>query len=75
MDVLAAWISDCCVIQKSAEASAADLYRSYVQWREQNGERPETQTSFGLRLTERGFVRKKSGIVRWLGIGLLSSDG
>lgn len=75
MDVLAAWIADCCVVQKVAEASAADLYRSYTQWREQNGEHPETQTSFGLRLTERGFVRKKSGIVRWLGIGLLSSDG
>ena len=75
MDVLAAWISECCVVQKLAEASAADLYRSYTQWREQNGEHPETQTSFGLRLTERGFVRKKSGIVRWLGIGLLSSDG
>lgn len=75
MDVLAVWISECCVVQKMAEASAADLYRSYTQWREQNGEHPETQTSFGLRLTERGFVRKKSGIVRWLGIGLLSSDG
>ena len=75
MDVLAAWIADCCVVKKLAEASAADLYRSYVQWREQNGERPETQTSFGLRLTERGFerVKRRNGWV-WYGIGLLACD-
>jgi hypothetical protein len=75
MDVLAAWLADCCVIKKLAEAPAADLYRSYVQWREQNGERPETQTSFGLRLTERGFerVKRRNGWV-WYGIGLLACD-
>jgi putative DNA primase/helicase len=75
MDVLASWIADCCVVTKWAEASAADLYRSYVQWREQNGERSETQTSFGLRLTERGFerVKRRNGIF-WMGIGLLSGE-
>ena len=75
MDVLAAWLADCCIVKKVAEASAADLYRSYVQWREQNGERPETQTSFGLRLTERGFerVKRRNGIF-WLGIGLLAGE-
>lgn len=74
MDVLATWISECCVVDKRAEASAADLYRSYIQWREQNGERPETQTSFGLRLTERGFTRfKRRDGIFWGGIGLLSS--
>jgi len=75
MDVLAAWISDCCIVKKVAEASAADLYRSYVQWREANGERAETQTSFGLRLTERGFerVKRRNGIF-WIGIGLLARE-
>ena len=75
MDVLASWMADCCVIAKQAEASAADLYRSYVQWREQNGERLETQTSFGLRLTERGFerLRRRNGIF-WIGIGLLAGE-
>lgn len=75
MDVLAAWISDCCVIKKLAEAKAADLYASYTGWREQNGERPETQTSFGLRLTEQGFerVKRRNGWV-WYGIGLLAPN-
>ena len=72
---MAAWLTDCCVIAKQAEASAADLYRSYVQWREQNGERAETQTRFGSRLTERGFerVKRRNGWV-WYGIGLLKCD-
>ena len=73
MDVLAAWISDCCVVTKLAEAKAADLYASYTGWCDVQGERPESQRSFGLRLTERGFEQKKrtGGTRYWLGIGLL----
>ena len=76
MDVLAAWISECCVVDKRAEAKAADLYVSYSHWCEAQGERPEPQRSFGLRLTERGFTRNRTtgGMHRWFGIGLLMSD-
>jgi putative DNA primase/helicase len=76
MDVLAAWISECCVVDKRAEAKAADLYASYSHWCEAQGERPEPQRSFGLRLTERGFTRNRTtgGMHRWFGIGLLMSD-
>lgn len=75
MDVLAAWISECCVIHKLADAKAADLYRSYSEWCETQGERPESQRGFGLRLVERGFNQKKrhNGARYWLGIGLLDS--
>ena len=74
MDVLAAWIADCCVINKLAEAKAADLYASYTGWCEAQGEKPESQRSFGLRLTERGLDRRRgtAGIHRWFGIGLLA---
>lgn len=74
MDVLAAWISECCVVQKIAEAKAADLYKSYSDWCEAQGERPESQRSFGLRLVERGFDRNRTtgGVIRWLGIGILN---
>ena len=76
MDVLAAWISDCCVVGKVADAKASDLYASYTGWCEAQGERSESQRSFGLRLVERGFDQKKStgGSRRWLGIGLLATD-
>lgn len=74
MDVLAAWLADCCVINKRAEAKAADLYKSYCDWCDAQGERPESQRSFGLRLTERGFERvKRRTIWAWLGIGLLTT--
>ena len=74
MDVLAAWIADCCVIHKQAEASAADLYASYFGWCGSQGERSESQRSFGLRLTERGFERvKRRTNWAWLGIGLLTT--
>ena len=72
MDVLAAWIGECCIVGKRFEAKASDLYASYSQWCEQSGERPETQRKWGMRLTERGFLRERrmAGFF-WVGIGLL----
>ena len=74
-DVFAAWISDRCIESRTATASAADLYASYAKWCEDNGERPEPQRRFGMRLTERGFKREhgRAGYV-WLGIGLLQPE-
>jgi putative DNA primase/helicase len=73
MDTLAAWLGDCCVVIKSATAKAADLYRSYVDWCEESGERPETQKKWGMRLTERGFEREARRIgIFYSGIGLRS---
>ncbi|MDQ5911060.1 MAG: putative primase/helicase [Pseudomonadota bacterium] len=72
MDVLAAWLGECCIVGKRYEAKAADLYASYCRWCEQSGERPETQRKWGMRLTERGFLReqRRVGIV-YLGIGVV----
>ena len=74
-DVLAAWVSDRCIVKHTATASAADLYASYAKWCEDNGERPEPQRRFGMRLTERGFKREhgRAGYV-WLGLGLLQPE-
>ncbi|MGH8488149.1 MAG: DNA primase family protein [Gammaproteobacteria bacterium] len=70
MDVIASFVDECCVVGPGKSATAADLYRSYVQWSEAAGEKPETKTSFGLRLRERGF---EPGAVKntrvWRGIG------
>jgi putative DNA primase/helicase len=72
MDVLAAWLGECCIVGKRFEAKAADLYATYCAWCEQCGERPETQRKWGMRLTERGFLReqRRAGIV-YLGIGVV----
>lgn len=72
-DVLAAWLADCCIVKRTADAKAADLYASYADWCEQSGEHPEPQRRWGMRLTERGFQRQKRMAGHfWLGIGLLS---
>ena len=74
MDALAAWMSECCVTGKRCEAKAADLYSSYTRWCESNGETPEAQRKWGMRLTERGFIRQKRMIGHcWIGIGLLET--
>ena len=74
-DVLAAWLNDRCVVKRLADAKAADLYASYTEWCDANGERPEPQRRFGMRLTERGFQRQKRMVGHfWLGVGLLEID-
>ena len=75
MDVLAAWISECCVVGKRFEAKAADLYASYTGWCDASGETAEPQRRFVVRLKERGFsrIRRTVGIF-WLGLGLKSPN-
>jgi len=76
-DILAVFLSECCVINPLAKAAAKDLYRAYVEWCEETGERPTSQRNFGMRLTERGFERYrggKSGGFMWRGIGLLTEQ-
>ena len=71
MDVLGDFLEDCCVQHANASVLATPLYTAYRIWAEDNGERISSKRSFGMRLSERGFQRKKSnGIVVWLGIEL-----
>jgi len=70
MDVLAAFIEDRCVVGPKTSANATDLYHAYQEWCDENGEKWEKQTKFGLRLGERGFRREKAQRVTWHGIGL-----
>jgi len=74
-DLLATFLVDRCVVQPSAEAAAADLFRAYETWCGDTGERAESQTAFGRRLAEHGFRReKRSGRIWWSGLGLLERD-
>jgi putative DNA primase/helicase len=71
MDVLAAFLEECCILRSDAMASAKNLYIAYKEWCEANGEPVEKQRRFGMRLTERGLRRQKvGGVYRWYGIGL-----
>ncbi len=73
MDILGGFIDECCVVDRTAQATTKSLYAEYLKWCEENAERPITKNTFGTRLKERGFEQiriGKSGSRGWLGVGL-----
>jgi len=76
MDVLGAFLDECCKFGSEENVSARELYEAYAQWCTDTGEQQETQRKFGRRLTERGvFTRYKGGANgghRWKGLDLLT---
>lgn len=55
-----------------AVAGSGELYKAYREWSESRGERPCSQTAFGLKLAERGFQSgKDKGVRIWQGISLV----
>ncbi len=76
MDVLGPFFSECCHFTHIAKTSASELYRAYGGWVERFGEKPMSQRSFGMSLSERGLSRSKNsaGLVFWSGIGLGKED-
>ncbi len=82
MDVLGAFLSERCVIEEAEEAAtcgARALYEIYNSWAYQGGEKkPLSETTFNLRLAERGLTKKKTNKGQvWLGLrlrGLLDEE-
>jgi putative DNA primase/helicase len=76
MDVLGAFLQECCIVDPDSNVAAKDLYAAYKLWCQENGERTETQRRFGARLTERGGFERyrgsKSGGHRWRSLELLT---
>jgi putative DNA primase/helicase len=76
MDVLGAFIADCCVVHENAKTSAAALYAAYTEWLDGSGERNGmTKIDFGRQLGARGYAPGKlAGDRAWLGIGLAGEE-
>lgn len=76
MDMIGAFLRDCCEVGPDYDVAAKDLYAAYRLWCEEGGERPETQRKFGTRLTDRGAFERyrggKDGSHRWRGVDLLT---
>jgi len=73
MDVIGAWMADCCVQVHGASAGSTDLHRSYANWCRDNGEGELSQKRFGPELERRGFTKDRdpaSGRVVYRGLGL-----
>jgi len=68
-------LSECCKQSPSENSTSSNLYTNYSQWCIQNGLKPNSNVAFGRRLSERGFVRRKSnGNVLWLGLSANSGS-
>jgi putative DNA primase/helicase len=78
-DVLADFLSDCCLLRPSLKVTAATLHTAYMKWAEENSDRAMSKKHFGARLQEGRGVRPAIGIGPkksrgWAGIGLLDTE-
>ncbi len=80
MDVIGAFIDECCVVGLKYRTLAKDLYEIYSKWCEENGEYTMSQRSFGLKLTDRGYERTRvfsghnRGKFAYVGLGILDAE-
>jgi putative DNA primase/helicase len=74
MDLIGAFLDECCEFGMHLSTPAAELYAGYRRWCERSGERVMSQRAFGLRITERGFSVVKSGKISRTGLKLRTLD-
>lgn len=71
-DQLARFIEECCVTLQTAQSPARKLYECYRHWAGKGGEETISETSFGLNLIERGFIKehtKRGNVYKGVGCG------
>jgi P4 family phage/plasmid primase-like protien len=74
-DLTARWLEECTVRSMHGETASGDLYFSYKAWCLDNGLKPASSATLGRRLSERGYiVRKSHGKSIWGGLTLPSSQ-
>lgn len=80
MDIVSAFLLECCVLGSSYSVTAKALYSNYVSWAEENKERIMTKKAFSMKLKEKGIGKTESnaGVTRkctlYLGVALLLND-
>lgn len=76
MDVLAAFLADCCLREEDETAFAGELWGAWKRWCEETGEHVGTQKRFGGQLADRGFLNhrdSRTGRKVWSGVSLRSN--
>lgn len=78
-DLLGAFLNESCVVDPRRQAGIvklADLYAAYKEWCDDAGERAMSKRNLSFRLSERGFVKRRSGKDRqWCWDGIRLDDG
>jgi putative DNA primase/helicase len=67
-DLIGRWIDEKCECAPGVKDSASNLFASWKEFALANGEGPETMTVFSSLLHQRGFQKKKSGAIQYIGI-------
>jgi putative DNA primase/helicase len=74
-DAIAQFLAECTVEAENATVMASKLYKAYEAWCDTNGEDAISGNSFGRRLTEKGYEKKRLAAgLHYLQIGLLAQD-
>lgn len=73
-DTIGAFLLECTVTDKRARVQAGALYKAYLAWADQAGERTISQTRFGRSIVERGFIRTDGRIRVYEGLGLIGAE-
>lgn len=63
-DAIAQWIEDRCTPRPSARSTRGELYKSWKEWADLNGEIPGSQKQFVQKMTARGFPEYRSSSAR-----------
>lgn len=69
-DPLGDFLRDRCTQVAGSTTPSAELYKCYVEWARESGERELRQRDFTQRLEERGFHRVKASVMRWIGLSV-----
>jgi putative DNA primase/helicase len=74
MDLLGDFLATRCIESASGKVQSSDLFAAYKAYCEETGDQPLNQTSFSLKIVERGFrkTRTKQGWI-WEGLSIRSS--
>jgi putative DNA primase/helicase len=75
MDVITAFLQDCCVVEPQREVSTSELYKEYVDWCTQMGESAISKKALSAVLKERGCTQGRRSSERlWCGIALRGGE-
>ena len=58
-DLVGRFLGEATMPLESGQVRASELYRAYAKWCDDAGEKAVTGTTFGLRLGEKGFAKKR----------------
>jgi len=73
-DVIATWIESCCTLHPEARAGATLLYRNFIAWCDEHGERHISQARFGEKLHHRFGKVQLKGYMNYVGIEISNAN-